>query len=201
MRGSGSSRDILKYSEDLNFASNKDMGPNGVVSRSHRPGAWYAGLELTIGSWSLVLMALIPQADRLAGLLTGVDPSMFRHWSVAFRVLPYFEKSTGRLHDFQRLKIHATDARRFVNTCDQPFDVIVADLFHPDRDGAGFRYTVEHFTAIRSLLNPDGVFCQWLPLYQMDLDVLRTIIRTFMQVFPNGNGVLATYICRRRLSV
>jgi hypothetical protein len=26
-----------------------------------------------------------------------------------------------------------------------------------------------------------------------ELDVLRTIIRTFMQVFPNGNGVLATY--------
>ena len=109
------------------------------------------------------------------------------------RVLPYFEKSTGRLDGLPRLKIHAADAQRFVNTCAQPFDVIVADLFHPARDGAGFLYTVEHFTAIRSLLNPDGVFCQWLPLYQMDLNVLRTIIRTFMHVFPNGKGVLATY--------
>ena len=108
-------------------------------------------------------------------------------------VLPYFEKSTGPIESNVRLKIHTADARRFVNACRQDFDVIVADLFHPARDGAGLLYTVEHFKAIRSLLSPGGVFCQWIPLYQMDLDVLRTIIRTFMEVFPDAKGVLATY--------
>ena len=66
-------------------------------------------------------------------------------------------------------------------------------LFHPARDGAGFLYTVEHFAAIRSRLAPGGIFCQWLPLYQMDLDLLRIIIRTFLHVFPDGKGFLATY--------
>lgn len=108
-------------------------------------------------------------------------------------VLPYFEKSTGPIESNIRLKIHTADARRFVNASAQNFDVIVADLFHPARDGAGFLYTVEHFKAIRSLMNPGGVFCQWIPLYQMNLDVLRTITRTFMDVFPNGKGVIATY--------
>jgi spermidine synthase len=109
------------------------------------------------------------------------------------RVLPYFKKSTGSLADNVRLKIHIADARRFLNTCHESFDVIVADLFHPARDGAGFLYTVEHFKAIRSLLNPGGIFCQWLPLYQMDLDVFRTIVWTFMHVFPSGRAFLATY--------
>ena len=109
------------------------------------------------------------------------------------RVLPYFEKSTGPLAGRARLKIHVADARRFINASDEFFDVIVADLFHPARDGAGFLYTAEHFSAIRNLLNPGGIFCQWLPLYQMDLDVLRTIIRTFLHVFPDGKGFLATY--------
>ena len=108
-------------------------------------------------------------------------------------VLPYFEKATGPIAHNPRLRIHVADARRFVNSCSQSFDVIVADLFHPARDGAGFLYTVEHFQAIKALMNPGGVFCQWLPLYQMDLDVLRTIIRTFMHVFPDGRGFIATY--------
>ena len=38
-----------------------------------------------------------------------------------------------------------------------------------------------------------GLFCQWLPLYQLDLPVLQTIIRTFLQVFPEGSAVLAHY--------
>lgn len=109
------------------------------------------------------------------------------------RVLPYFEKSTGPIADNLRSKIHVADARRFVNASDESFDVIVADLFHPARDGAGFLYTLEHFEAIKNLLKPDGLFCQWLPLYQMDLEVLRTIIRTFLYVFPDGKGFLATY--------
>jgi spermidine synthase len=109
------------------------------------------------------------------------------------KVLPYFEKSTGPLDENERLRFHVADARRFINSCHESFDVIVADLFHPARDGAGFLYTVEHFEAIRSLMNPGGIFCQWLPLYQMDLNVLRTIIRTFMHVFPDGKAFLATY--------
>lgn len=108
-------------------------------------------------------------------------------------VLPYFNAPISPITTNGRLKIHTADARRYVNASTRYMDVIVADLFHPARDGAGFLYTIEHFTAIRSLLNPDWIFCQWLPLYQMDLGVLRIIIRTFMQVFPHGKAVLATY--------
>ncbi|MEE4112585.1 MAG: hypothetical protein V2I40_07190 [Desulfobacteraceae bacterium] len=108
-------------------------------------------------------------------------------------VLPYFEKATGPLGNDPQRRIHVADARRFVNTSRNTYDVIVADLFHPARDGAGFLYTVEHFTAIRDLLSRDGIFCQWLPLYQMDLEVLRVIMRTFLHVFPDGVAFLATY--------
>ena len=108
-------------------------------------------------------------------------------------VLPYFKKATGGLEGRKGLQIHVADARRFITSCRQSFDVIVADLFHPARDGAGFLYTLEHFQAIRARLNHGGVFCQWLPLYQMDLPVLRTIVRTFMRAFPGAKAVIATH--------
>ena len=85
------------------------------------------------------------------------------------------------------------DARRYVRATDETFDVIIADLFHPARDGAGALYTSEHFEAISRLLNPGGVFCQWLPLYQLDLEMVRVITRTFLHVFPGARAYIAHF--------
>jgi spermidine synthase len=70
--------------------------------------------------------------------------------------------------------------------------VIVSDLFHPARNGAGSLYTVEHFSAVKSRLQPGGLFCQWLALHQMDLETLRSIVAAFVQVYPNAVAVLAS---------
>jgi spermidine synthase len=71
--------------------------------------------------------------------------------------------------------------------------VIVADLYHPSLDGSGALYSREHFAAIRSALAPDGVFCQWLPLHQLDLATLRVIVRTFQSEFPESRAFLAQF--------
>ena len=67
--------------------------------------------------------------------------------------------------------------------------MIVADLFHPSRDGAGYLYTVEHFQAVKQRLAPGGVFCQWLPIYQLDMKVLKTIMRSFLDSFSRRLGL------------
>ena len=72
------------------------------------------------------------------------------------------------------------------------YDVVVADLFHPARSGSAALYTVEHFEAVRRRLSDDGLFCQWLPLHQMDLETMRSIVRAFMEVWPQGVALLAT---------
>lgn len=93
----------------------------------------------------------------------------------------------------QNLKIYTADARRFVRAGGDRYDVIVADLFHPGHDGAGLLYTTEHFKAVRNRLQPDGLFCQWLPLYQLDEPTLRVIVKTFLQVFPDTRGYLVDF--------
>ena len=70
--------------------------------------------------------------------------------------------------------------------------MIVADNFHPARSGSGSLYTVEHFEAVRERLADGGLFCQWLPLHQLDLDTLRSIVRSFITVYPEGWAMLAT---------
>jgi spermidine synthase len=86
----------------------------------------------------------------------------------------------------------AADARRYVRATDRQYDVIVADNFHPARSGSAALYTVEHFDAVRRRLTPTGVFCQWLPIHQLDLDTLRSIVRSFATVYPTSWAVIAS---------
>jgi len=85
------------------------------------------------------------------------------------------------------------DARRYVTAVQDLSDVVVADLYHPALDGSGALYTTEHFAAIRKILAARGVFCQWLPLYQLDARSLRTIIRSFLAIYPLGSAWLNHY--------
>ncbi|MBI5387702.1 MAG: spermidine synthase [Verrucomicrobia bacterium] len=101
-------------------------------------------------------------------------------------MLPYFEPQNFSPGRQTNLTLHVADARRFVRTSGARYDVVIADLFHPARDGAGALYTREHFTAIRARLAAGGLFCQWLPLYQLDEPTLRVIARTFLDVFPHA---------------
>jgi spermidine synthase len=104
----------------------------------------------------------------------------------------YFEHFVPGSIDKSRLRLVSADARRFVRTSTEHYDVIVADNFHPARSGSGSLYTVEHFASVRTRLAADGVFCQWLPLHQLDLQTLRSIVRSFVTVYPRAAALLAT---------
>ncbi|MGE3310351.1 MAG: spermidine synthase, partial [Limisphaerales bacterium] len=103
------------------------------------------------------------------------------------RALPEFEPENRSPQKRPGFEVVTADARRHVRTARARFDVIVADLFHPAEDGAGMLYTREHFRAIRERLNPGGVFCQWLPLHQLDREGFDDVGATFLEVFPEAS--------------
>src|SRR5258707_7120839 len=108
-------------------------------------------------------------------------------------LLPWFAPS-GATAAAPRVTV--ADARRYVAADTTQYDVIIADLFHPALDGSGALYTTDHFEAVRRRLAPGGVFCQWLPLYQLDLPSLRAIIRGFLEIYPTGSAWLNHYSVR-----
>lgn len=66
---------------------------------------------------------------------------------------------------------------------DERFDIINADLFLPYRPGTGSLYNLGHYQTVAERLNPDGVFAQWLPLYQITSDEFGVIARTMLEAF------------------
>ncbi len=113
-------------------------------------------------------------------------------------VLPEFAAVAEDLAEAgPRIRLLEADARRYVRAAPGPYDIVLADTYHPARDGAGLLYTVEHFRAMREKLAPGGLVVQWLPLHQLDMETLRLVVRSFLAVFPDarlsmGNFNLAT---------
>lgn len=91
--------------------------------------------------------------------------------------------SNGLFSD-ARAHIAIGDARTILRADAQRYDVIVGDLFVPWHAGTGSLYTREHFESVRDRLADDGVFAQWLPLYQLSWRELAVIAHTMLDVFP-----------------
>ncbi len=86
----------------------------------------------------------------------------------------------------RRVRVVHDDARRFLRTDTENYDVIVGDLFHPDLIGRGNLLSVQQFQQARAHLAPDGVFVQWLALNQFDPGSLAIVLRSFRRVFPEA---------------
>lgn len=144
-----------------------------------------------------LLLHPAPRDALFLGLGTGItsdaatlDPQL--HVDVVELLPEVLRASRLFVQPSPRRQIITADARRYVRTAGRRYDLIVADNFHPARAGTGSLYTVEHFGAVRRRLQPDGVFCQWLPLHQLDLATLRSIVRSFLAVYPHGWALLAS---------
>ena len=87
--------------------------------------------------------------------------------------------------DDVRVRVEIDDARHFLRQSSQLYDVIVSDLFVPWESHTGYLYTVEHFKAGRARLAPGGLYCQWLPLYQLGGEDFEMIADSFASVFPS----------------
>lgn len=77
------------------------------------------------------------------------------------------------------------DARSALQLHRDRFDVIVSEPSNPWLAGVATLYTPEFFRIVRSRLSDDGVFCQWVQLYQLPLPVVAGIVRNLREVFPH----------------
>ena len=84
-----------------------------------------------------------------------------------------------------KVKVYVDDARHHLMAHDAMYDVIISDLFVPWESESGYLYTVEHYQVASSRLKPEGMFCQWLPLYQLGPREFELIANSFASVFPS----------------
>ncbi|MFN0300049.1 MAG: spermidine synthase, partial [Burkholderiales bacterium] len=198
---------IISHHEGAMAAVSIVEDANGVafLHINNRQAEGSSGTLLADARQALLPLLLHPAPRRalFLGLGTGVTASAAAEDPLlevdAVELLPevidasaYFRRAFEQNGPNPRLHLLTADARRFVRATATRYDLIVSDNFHPARSGSGALYTVEHFEAVRARLAEGGLFCQWLPLHQLDLQTLRSIVRAFVAVYPRAWAMLAT---------
>jgi spermidine synthase len=101
-------------------------------------------------------------------------------------VAPLFAAENYDVVRDPRVQFVFDDARHFVATTRETFDVVTSDPIHPWVKGSAALYTAEYFELVKRRLNPGGVVAQWIPLYESTPDVVRSELATFFAAFPDG---------------
>jgi spermidine synthase len=99
----------------------------------------------------------------------------------------YFKDQNYDVKDDPRTQIYYDDARHFVLTTPEKFDIITSDPIHPWVKGSATLYSKEYFELVKEHLNPGGIVTQWVPLYESDEETVKSEIATFFDVFPGGS--------------
>ena len=140
-----------------------------------------------------------PQSVLVVGFGAGVTAGSFLPYPTVTRLViceiepliprvvsTWFSLENNDVVTDPRTQIFYDDARSFVLTTDEQFDVITSDPLNPWVKGAATLYTREYFESVKRHLKPGGVVTQWVPLYESTAEAVRSELATFFEVFPEG---------------
>jgi spermidine synthase len=140
-----------------------------------------------------------PRAVLIVGFGAGVTAGTFVNCPTMSRIVicelepripkhvaPYFSAENFHVVSDPRVQIVYDDARHFLLTTKEHFDIITSDPIHPWVKGSAVLYSKQYFQLVKEHLNPGGVVSQWAPLYQSSEATIKGELATFMTVFPEA---------------
>ena len=84
-----------------------------------------------------------------------------------------------------KVRLHATDARSLIAAGGRRWDVVLSEPSNLWRAGVSNLFTADFYATARRALKPGGVFAQWLQLYGLRWETLRTVFATLSRSFPH----------------
>lgn len=133
-------------------------------------------LVIGLGTGIALSAALRDEVERVTAveISAGIVDAARRH----------FGDANGHVLDHPKATLVQQDGRNFIKLTKDRYDLIVQELFFPYQSGVGSLYTREHYARCRDRLAPDGLMAQWISINQLAVEDLRTLVRTFLDVFP-----------------
>jgi spermidine synthase len=98
----------------------------------------------------------------------------------------FFGKQNYEVMNNPKTRIVYDDARHYVMTTRNKYDIIASDPLDVFAKGTAALYSKEYFDAVKAHLNPGGYFSLYVPLYESDLRTVKSELATFFESFPNA---------------
>src|SRR5438876_7628101 len=165
---------------------------NGKVDASNRDDMI---TQLAVG-WLPVFYHSNPQSALVIGYGSGVtvgavaavkevaDIDCIEIEPAVVGAAPWFSEINRKSYESPKLHMIFNDARNYMNVTRKQYDVIISEPSNPWIAGVASLFTAEFYDRVADVLKPDGIFAQWIQLYELDPEDLRMILYEVQRKFP-----------------
>lgn len=84
-----------------------------------------------------------------------------------------------------RLNVIDDDARNFLAATPKTYDVIISEPSNPWITGVSDLFTADHYRIAKRRLRPGGTYLQWIQVYELSPEHIKSAYRTFIDAFPH----------------
>jgi len=155
-----------------------------LVTLAHAPDARTAAVIGHGSGMSAQLLLGDPHLDSLTTI--EIEPAMIIGSNV-------FYPANQRVFDDPRSHFVIEDARAYLAAGRRRYDIIMSEPSNPWVSGVSGLFTTQFYEEVSRHLTDHGVFGQWLHLYEMDDDLLLTVLAALHRQF----GSYALYYTSR----
>lgn len=92
----------------------------------------------------------------------------------------------ARAYNDPRSQIHIDDARTFFSTGARNYDVIISEPSNPWVSGVASLFTQEFYAFLKRHLTEDGILVQWIHTYELDDQLVGTMLAALAAEFPHA---------------
>lgn len=125
-----------------------------------------------------------PRVERVDSI--EIEPSIIEG-AKAFR--PMVE----RAYTDPRANVHIEDARSYFTAHNARYDVIVSEPSNPWVSGVASLFSREFYRFVPRHLKPKGLFVQWLQLYEINDELVSTVIMALQETFIDYRIYLSNF--------
>ncbi len=190
---------LLMYEEGITstVTVRKDWGSTSMAINGRTNGSDVGDMptQIILGQLPLLFAPQI-RDGLLVGFATGVSAGAMLQSPIesvecvelepaTIKGSRFFEHVNNRPLADPRLNLIIDDARTYLQVTPKQYDLIVSEPSHPWVPGTANLFTREFFELGRDRLAENGVFVQWLQIYQLSTDSLRSVLATYASVFPH----------------
>ncbi len=162
------------------------------------------GKEANLDESTMILLGVIPMAlhprartAAVIGLGTGLtthamleNPSLQEVDTVEIeeemvRAANHFRPRVELAFTDPRSRIYIDDAKTFFSTYHRKYDLIVSEPSNPWVSGVAGLFSDEFYRSIKYHMNDDGLFVQWVQLYEIDVDLVVSVLKALSANFSD----------------
>jgi spermidine synthase len=84
-----------------------------------------------------------------------------------------------------RSKIYIDDAKTFFSVHHKKYDIIISEPSNPWVSGVAGLFSEEFYRQVNNHLKTDGLFVQWLQLYEIDIRLVISVLKAIASSYPD----------------